>query len=569
MVRLAIIPLALLALLAGAVVWSNKDLGAPADFSFINRGENKTLDLGVMSWMQDIRIAYALYEGLYTPDPVTLRPIPGCADHTTANDAKTVYTFHIRSDAKWSNGDDLVAGDFVFAWRRLIEQPAEYSYLFDYVKGARAYSDAFSQWKQAIDQWAKSGAKGTRPPAPPFDVGVEAVNAKTLKVTLEHPLAILPELCAFPCFFPQYERCMHAFRQMDSTGSYVASYDQTFTRPPNLVTNGPYKLTEWSFKRRVRLAASDYYWDRKHVKSRIIDELYADDPLAQYRIYEAGNTDWLADVDGDMAADLLAQGRTDVKLIPAFGTYFYDFNCDPNFKDGSPNPFADRRVRRAFTMALDKTPIVQNVTRTGEPIATTYIPRGVFPDYKSPPGLPYDVAAARRLLAEAGYPGGAGFPHVTILFNNDFPQHGDIAQVVRRQWQVNLGVEVSLEGEELKVYADRLNRHEFAVGRGSWYGDYDDPSTFTDVYKATSQNNNPDWKNARYDALLKKAEYEKDPKTRFDILSQAENILLEDAPIMPMYQYVGRYLIHDNVHGIPLDPRQMVMLHAVEVMRSR
>jgi oligopeptide transport system substrate-binding protein len=562
MLRLAIIPVVLLALLAGAMVWSSKGQGSPADFTFVNRGENKTLDIGVMSWMQDIRIAYALWEGLYTLDPVTLKPVPGSADHIEVNDAGTIYVFHIRPTAQWSNGDDLKAGDFAFGWRRMIEQPSEYTYLLDYIKGAKAYEDAYAAWKKNVGEGHKSTA-------PDFKtVGIEAIDAKTFKVTLEHPVSYFPAICAFPSFFPQHEGCMKAFAQMDATGTYILAYDQAYTRPPNLVSNGPYMLTEWSFKRRVRMIANPHYWDRANVKSRVVDQLYStEDPLAQFRIYESGGADWLADVDGDLAADLLAKGRKDLKLIPAFGTYFYDFNCNPALPDGTKNPFADRRVRRAFAMAVDKRPIVQNVTRTGEPIATTYIPRGVFPEYVSPPGIGFNVEEARRLLAEAGYPGGAGFPHVRILFNNDFPLHGDIAQVVRRAWQTNLGVELDLEGVEIKVFGERLHEHEFAVCRASWYGDYDDPSTFTDVYKSTSENNNPAWKNKAYDDLLHQAELQINPQKRLKLLSQAENILLEDAPILPMFQYVGRYLVHDNVHGIPLDPRQMIMLQSVKVDR--
>ncbi len=384
-------------------------------------------------------------------------------------------------------------------------------------------------------------------------------------MTLEHPVAYFPSLCAYIPFFPQHQGCMKAFAQTDPTGNYVASYDQQFTRPPNLVSNGPYLLREWSFKRRVRLVGNPHYWNAAAIQSRIIDQVYADDPLAQYRMYQEGGVDWLADVDGDMAADLIEKGRTDLKLVPAFGTYFYDFNCQPRLPNGKPNPFADRRVRRAFSMAIDKRPIVKDVTRTGEPIATTYIPRGVFADYISPPGIPYDPQAAQQLLAEAGYPGGAGFPTLQILFNNDLPQHADIALILRSQWKKTLGVALDLDGVEIKVFGDRLHNHEFSVSRASWYGDYDDPSTFTDVYKSTSDNNNPAWKNSDYDRLLEQAELEPDQLKRLQLLSQAENLLLDDAPIIPLYQYVGRYLFHPNVHGIPLDPRQMIMMQSVRV----
>ena len=564
MFRLAIIPLALLALVAGSIVWSNTGKGPPADFSFVNRGENKTLDLGVMSWEQDIRIAYQLWEGLYRLDPVTFKPIPGSADRIEESPDRTVYTFHIRDGAKWTNGDTLTSGDFVFGWKRMLQMPGEYTYLLFYIKGAKEYQDGYAEWKQHIDE-------GQKLPAPEFFklVGVQAPNASTLRVTLAHPVPYFDSLCAFPCYFPQHEASMRPFAQWDKTGTYISGYDQAFTRPPHLVSNGPYRLAEWSFKRRLRLVASDYYWNRAQTVPKIVDQLFADDALAQFRIYESGYTDWLPDVDGDMAADLLAKHRTDLKVFPAFGTYFYDFNCRPTLSDGTKNPFADVRVRRAFSMAVDKEPIVRNVTRTGEPIANTYIPKGAFPDYPSPSGLPYDVPRARQLLAEAGYPGGAGFPHLSILFNNDFPEHGEIAQVVRRQWQENLGVDLGLEGLEIKVFGERLHQHEFAVARASWYGDYYDPTTFTDVLKSSSENNDSDWRRPEFDAILARAELEADPKQRMKILAQAENMILQEAPILPLYQYVNHYLIHDNVHGIAQDPRRMIMMQFVKVDRVR
>ncbi|HEY8748098.1 MAG TPA: peptide ABC transporter substrate-binding protein, partial [Tepidisphaeraceae bacterium] len=376
-------------------------------------------------------------------------------------------------------------------------------------------------------------------------------------------------LCAFPSFFPQHEPSMRAYAKKDDSGTYVASYDQAFTRPPHLVGNGPYRLAEWSFKRRVRMEANEFYWDKAHVQSRVIDQLYIDDQMAAFRAYESKRVDWLAEMDNDLAADLVEKQRGDLKVFPNFGTYFMDFNCLPTLKNGKPNPFGDRRVRRAFSMAVDRDPIVRNVTRTGERVANTLVPLGSFPTYHSPKGLPYNIAEAKRLLAEAGYPDGKGFPHLRITFNSDFSQHGQIAQVLRRQWQENLGVDLELEAVEIKVFGDRLHNHEFDIGRASWYGDYYDPSTFTDVFKSTSDNNDSSYNVPAYDELLKKAEVEIDPEKRYQILADAENMLLEDAPILPLYQYVGHYMYRGNVTGIPSDSRLMIMMQGVKVERGK
>lgn len=572
MLRLLIIPGVLLAFLAGAMVWSNGTSSRSADFTYVCPYENKTLDIDVMSWMQDIRVAYALYEGLYTLDPVTLEPILGSADRMNVNGDKTVYTFHIRDNAKWSNGDDLKASDFVFAWRRMIEQPGEYTYLFDYLKNADEYSDAYVKWKAAVEEWNKTRDPkdhSTAPPPPPFNVGVEALSTKVLKVTLKNPVPYFVALCSYVPFYPQYEPCMRQFAQWDNdkTRTYIASYDQQFTRPPNLVSNGPYRLDTWEFKNRVRMVANDHYWNRATVKSKIIDQLYAADPLAAYRIYQSGQAGWLTDVDGDLAHDLGAARRTDLKQFLAFGSFFYDFNCSPTLPGGRPNPLADRRVRRALTMAIYKPPIVENGTQAGELPAQTYVPLHVFRGYRSPPGLPYDPPQARKLLADAGYPGGGGFPRLSILFTSDSNTTKNVAQIVRREWQQELGIDVDLESMETTVRGARLHSHDFSIAAGDWYGDYDDISTFTDLFKSTSENNNPNWKSPEYDALLAKAAIESDPQKRLGLLAEAENMMLEDAPIAPLYYPAAHYLIHDNVHGIPLNPRQSVMLQAVRVDR--
>src|SRR5205823_3226560 len=147
-------------------------------------------------------------------------------------------------------------------------------------------------------------------------VGVEALDARTLRVTLAHPVPFFDSLCAFPCFFPQHEPSMRPFAQMDPTGTYVASYDEALTRPPHLVSNGPYRLEGWTFKRRLRMVANDYYWDRANVKSRIIDQVYIDDQMASLRAYDAGEIDWLSEMDNDLAADLLLRRRPDLKVFP-------------------------------------------------------------------------------------------------------------------------------------------------------------------------------------------------------------------------------------------------------------
>jgi len=236
MLRLLAIPAVLAILVIAGIHLSGADgAGDRAQFAFVNRGDNKCLDPNGMSWMQDIRIAYALWEGLYALDPATLQPIPGTADRIDIDPARKVYTFHIRDTARWSNGDKVASGDFVFAWRRMLDTPGEYTYLFKYISGAREYLEAH-------DAYVSEAAKGpTTRPAPDFViVGIKAPDDRTLVVTLADPIPFFPALCAFPPFVPLHEKSMKDFASTShETG--VTTYNRGFTRPPHLVTNGPYR----------------------------------------------------------------------------------------------------------------------------------------------------------------------------------------------------------------------------------------------------------------------------------------------------------------------------------------
>jgi oligopeptide transport system substrate-binding protein len=558
MIRLLSIPVILAGLVAAAVFWSHDSGDSQrADFAFVNRGDNKCLDPNGMSWMQDIRIAYALWEGLYTPDPVTWKPVLGTADRATLDATKRVWTIHIRPTARWSNGDQVTAGDFIFAWRRFLETPGEYTYLHYYIRGAKQYAADFADYLDA----RKNGDVKRLPPD--FgSVGEKAIDNQTIEVTLNDPVPFFPSLLAFPPYFPMNEKSMEDFKEKDGL-----HYNLDFTRPPHLVTNGPYRLDEWTFKRRLRMVASDSYWNRASVKSRVIDQIYAEDGTAAFRTYERGDVDWLAELDPDLASQILKHGhRDDLHVFPAFGTYFYSLNCLPTLWDGRKNPLADVRVRQALAMSIDREPIVKNVGRLGQPISFDYIPPGVFEGYVSPSGLPYDVARARRLLAEAGYPNGAGFPHLSILYNTE-GSHADVAQIIRRQWLTNLGIQMDLEGVEVKVFGVKLYSQQYSVARASWYGDYDDPTTFTDKYKSDSDDNDSKWKNGEYDRLCAEAAKETDQHRRLELLSKAEGILLNDAPIIPLYTYVNCYMFRDDVKGLSCLANAMLLFQPVHVER--
>lgn len=551
MLRLLSIPLALLLLLAAAIVWSGAGAEEPrADFSFISRADINTLDIGQMSYLADMRIAYAIWEGLYALDPETLDPVPGVASSCEVNSRKTVYTFHLRPDARWSNGDPVTADDFLFAWRRTLESPGEYTYLHYYIHNAEEYCTRYAR----------------REPADFSTVGVDVVDPHTLRVSLAGPVTFFLDLMAFPAFYPLHEKSMRPFAQVGADGRVV--YDQQFTRPPNLVTNGPFKLVKWEFKRRLRLEANPHYWDRVNVKSHSIEMTVVEDPLTMLRRYEYGKVDWLVDIPSEIGSELLSTRRSDLHNFPGFCTLFITVNCGRNRGGGQRNPLADVRVRQALAMSIDKRLITDTILRMGETPATQYIPPGVFAGYQSRPGLPFDPPAARRLLADAGFAAGKGFPRLTFIFRADRPAVRDYVQNIVRQWNANLGIDVVLQALEGKTLRMRVNARDFDLAPGDWTGDYNDPSTFTDKFRSNSANNDSGWANDEYDRLIRAAAGESDSARRYRLIEQAEDLLNVQLPVIPLCHLANCYLFRDNVKGINLNPRNMTILKGVFVQRK-
>jgi len=509
-------------------------------FRFINRGDIFTLDLNQMSYAQDIRLTYAIREGLYAPTGPDFTPQPAGATGCDISADKCTYTFHLR-DNGWSNGDPVTAHDYVFSWRLMLESPGEYSSLFGYIAGAEAFENVIKAGK----------------PADFSTVGIVAVDDKTLRVTLKQPVPYFLDLTAFPPFFPRNERSMERFRQRNLPR---LAYKPEYTKPPAVVTNGPFMLTRWAFKRELHLERNPHYWDAKHVKLDAVDMVVNDNLLSEYLQFKAGAVDFVSDVPADIAPELKQQGLPQMKISTSFGTFFLTLNCgdqlpqSPNKK----NPLADPRVRQALAMSIDKQFICDNITRLGEPVATHYIPPGTLPGFQSRPGLPQDVQKAKQLLADAGYPNGAGFPKLPILYNTENTTRARIAQVLKQQWKQGLNIDVEIEGIEGKIFHERVSSHNYTIATVSWFGDYPDASTFTDKYAANGDQNDSQWKDPAYNDLLAKAAVETDVAKRLTLLSQAEQVLNTQVPIIPIYHYVNTSLIADRVEGITMNPRSIV-----------
>lgn len=615
----------------------------PADFSFNNGDEVKTVDPQKATGQPEHRILTALFEGLLqnVPDPAGKQPdgntpiiqAPGVADRYELSADRRTYTFHIRKNAKWSDGSPLTPADFVWSWRRLLhpETASEYAYQLNYIVGAQAYNASevkagdrvevelddrpykdvddrtFPQgtlrrgilirtvkppepripegtpdkkkreltagwrekWAHIVEikptsqgkngsgvSWEEKGEQFTysQNPSPDetpssqeirkckhvlvdFDstVAIKAPNDETLVVSLTNPTPYFKELVAFYPLYPVNRRCVEEF---GSPG---------WTKPGRIISNGAFVLQSRRIRDRIRLHKNPNYWDAEHVKLNVIDAYPVKSETTCLNMYLSGQLDWGYPVPSVVIPDL--KGRTDYLSAPMFTTYFYRCNV-------TRPPMDNVLVRRALNLAINKREIVESVTRAGQLPATSFVPPGM-PGYTQPKGdINYerDVTEARRLLGEAGYSDGKGFPKIQVLFNTQ-EGHRTIAEVIQSNWKNNLGIDVELRNLEWGVFLSSLTKKDYQVARSAWVADYSDPNTFLDMFVTDGPNNQTGWSNAEYDKLIHDAAFEADEKKRMAMLLRAENILLSEQPILPIYSYVSNNMVKPYVKGFTSNVR--------------
>ncbi len=471
----------------------------------INGPDPETLDPALGTGIEDLRIISALSEGLTRNDPDTSRAIPGLAESWEISPDGLVYTFHLRDHLQWGPNDPIAADDVVYSWLRALapETASEYAGQLYYIKNGEAYNSG--KLKDAAQ------------------VGVKALDARTLRVELNHPTAFFLELCAFQTLAVVPRKV-------------IDRYGEDWMRVKPLPTSGPYLLGDWRLNDKIRLVKNPYYWDAANTRTEIIDCLPISTPSTALNLYQTGAADIIWDQDNipSELLDVLSK-RPDYHTFPYIGTYFLRFNV-------TRPPFNDARVRKALAMTIDKKRLVENFLRGGEPIADHLVPDGTA-NYEGAKGLGYDPAQARRLLAEAGFPDGKGFPHCSYLFDaaaGGGQIHSKVAVELQQMWQQQLGIHIELRQMEKRSYMVSQNNLDYDVSRSTWIGDYNDPNTFLDLFRSDNGNNRTGWKNARYDALLNEGNSQVDLKKRAELLKEAETILVHDeAPIVPIYFYVG------------------------------
>ncbi len=471
-----------------------------ADLVLINGAEPETLDPALIVGQPEGRIANALFEGLtsFGPDG---RPIPGVAESWEISPDGLTYTFALRENARWSNGDAVTAHDFTGSWQRTLTPAtgSDYASQLYFIRNAREFHEG------KLDDFSK--------------VGVVAEGPHRLVVTLVNPTAFFLDLCAFVTLAPVHLPSVEA-------------HGDDWTKPGRLISNGAYRLTQWRINHRIRLEKNPQYWNRDGVAMESVDYLPISNANTAFNFYSTGQADLMLDkgvVPNQLLDDL--RQRPDFHSAPFLGCYFIRFNC-------TRPPFNDARVRKAFALVVNKEHLVERITRAGEPVAKSLVPPGAG-GYEPPPGLERDVEAARHLLAEAGFPNGQGFPRVAYLYSEGATNEA-IAVELKSMLSETLGVNLDLQRQEWKVYLTSMSTLDYDLCRSTWVGDYNDPNTFLNLFVTGDGNNRTGWSNARYDTLIAQAGTETDPQKRFDLFREAETLLIsEEVPVCPLYFMVG------------------------------
>lgn len=483
-----------------------------------NLGEDpKTIDPALNASVGGSTVLANAFEGLMRLDEND-KAIPGVAKEYKISEDGLTYTFTLRDDAKWSDGKPVTAKDFEYAWKRALDPKtgAEYAYQLYYIKGAEEFN-----------------TKGGKVE----DVAVKAVDEKTLEVTIISPTPYFIELMAFPAYFPVRE-------------DIVKDNPNWATKVDSYVTNGPFKLTEWRQKDAFVFKKSENYWNKDNVKLDTLEMRMIRDINSAYSAFEAGQIDMVDVIPPAKIESSVASGLG--KIYPQIGTYYYSVNVSGN--DMSSEALKNPKVIEALNLAIDRESLIKNVTKGGQKPSTSFVPTGILgPDGKQFSSKEFfpakgDKEKAKKLLEEAGYPGGKGLPTVTLMYNTE-GAHGDIAQAVQGMWK-EVGVNVELKNQEWKVFQKTRNDKQYNIARDGWVGDYVDPMTFLDLFTSNSGNNNPGYKNAEFDKLIEDAKKETDNAKRDALLKQAEEKLLTDMPIIPIYEYTQPKAMKKNVKGV-------------------
>jgi len=516
--RLAGVLLGLMALLNGSCARraTTVDQATQAGVLHLSVGSEPTdLDPQTVTGLGDAKIIAALFEPIVTFDPVTLAPRPALAERWEISLDGLVYTFHLRPTARWSNGDPITAEDCIASWRRILTPTlaADYAYFFYIIRGAESFHKS-----QTTDF---------------STVGLAAPDARTLVVTLAHPAPYFLQILLNSPWRPLNVRSIAAVGDAYRRGT-------PWTRPGKLISSGPFILKEWKPHQHILVEKSLTYWDHATVRLNAIQFYPIDSMDAEERAFRAGQLHGTWALPLSKILPLQQEKSPALRIDPILETYFFRLNV-------RRAPLTDQRIRRALSLAIDRDAIAQKILPGGRQPAPTLI-SSVIPGYTPPPRRAYDLAAARQLLAEAGHAGGAGLPPIEILYNNSEILRL-VAEAIQQMWRRDLGLDIRLVNQEFKVVFASRRTGDYQILLGSWTADYLDATTFLDLWRSDSGNNHTGWADPAYDALSDQANRLADPAARGAVLTAAEALMLEAAPIIPIYFNTHVYLLHPAVRG--------------------
>ena len=483
-----------------------------------NGSEPQGLDPHVVTGVPENHLIRALFEGLAVKNPYTLEPEPGVAERWEFSADRRVITFHLREDALWSNGDQMTAHDYVWSWQRALN-PAMgnlYAYMLYPVRNAEAFATG------QIEDFEQ--------------VGVKALDDRTLQVTLTEPTPFFLQLMDHYSTFALHRPTIEKFGK--ATDRFTR-----WTRVENIVSNGAFRLTEWKLNRRISMAKSDTYWDRDNVRLNGVVFYPTENIVSEERMFRVGQLHYTQTIPLDKIPVYQAMENSPYVQAPYLGTYFFLINT-------TRPPVDDVRVRKALSMSIDRQKLNDTVLQKSNVPAYSITPPGTL-GYQPPKLFDYDPGQARQLLADAGFPDGQGWPGLELIYNTS-ESHRKIAVALQQMWKDVLNIQVTISNQEWKVYLDSVTQMEFDIARRGWIGDYVDPNNFLDLYLTGGGNNNTGFSDPRYDEMITKlAPQAKTREERFAIFKEAETMLMEQMPILPIYTYTSKHLIHHSVKGLP------------------
>jgi len=477
--------------------------------------EPPSLDPGIAVDADSFDMIYACFEGLTSYD------LKGELVNATAESFEntpdfTKYTFKIRKEAKWSNGDPVTAHDFVYAIKRNLDPKtaSEYAYQLYYIKGGEEYNTG----------------KGTAD-----DVGVKALDDYTVEFQLKAPTPFFRELTFFPTLFPLHQKT-------------IESNPQWVAEAKTIVGNGPFNMESWEHKSKIVFVKNPNYWDKDNVKLDRIEISMIDDNNTALSMFENGDLDWGGYPASTLPPDAIQKLKDEGKLMVAQnpGTQSVVFNTEKP-------PFSNKKIRQAFAYAIDRQSLIDNILQTGVPAAYGWVPTSM--GLKQDGYFKEDKEKAKQLLAEGMKELGIStFPKVTYTFDST-DVNKKMAEALQDQWRKNLGVEVDLYTAELKVYQEMRSQGNFDLIRFQWGADFNDPINFLEMFREkTGGNNHPNWENPTFKELIDKSYHEPDLAKRKDILLQAETLLMEEMPLAPINFRGNPYIKNDKVKDFIIFP---------------